>query len=105
MIEIRHQQTGEVLLAVPLTTLAGYKFKGRLNGADLANMMLPGVDFTLGNLSNVDFRESMLEDAVFLNSVLTNIQFEKAELANAVFFRSGDYWWAVPPVQFTQCSI
>jgi uncharacterized protein YjbI with pentapeptide repeats len=85
MIEILHQETGQVLLSLNVDTLAGYKFKGRLVWADLSNHMLPGVDFTLGNLSHVNFSESMMEEAVFFNAVLSMVHFEKSELAQADF--------------------
>jgi uncharacterized protein YjbI with pentapeptide repeats len=74
MIEIRHRESGNVLLRLPVDTLVGRNFKGkRLADADFANMLLSSTDFSHANLTTVDFHDAMLEEALSCNAVLTGV--------------------------------
>ena len=56
MIEIKHKETGKVLLELNVETLAGQKLDGReLSGADFSSMDLTGTSFHYAWLNDADW--------------------------------------------------
>ena len=66
MIDIRHKETGAVLLQVNAETMAGIQLSDEvLRGADLGGADLRGAQFRRACVIDVDLREANLENARF----------------------------------------
>jgi len=71
VVEIRHRETGQTLLAVEGDTLAGANlWEARLSGADLRNQDLRGAVLWRANLTNADLRGADLRGAILLGAIL-----------------------------------
>src|SRR5438445_11817482 len=65
MIEIKHKETGEVLLRVNANTLEGASLNGaNLKGADLRAVVRRKANLRGADLSDADHRDATLADAV-----------------------------------------
>jgi serine/threonine-protein kinase len=83
-VVIRHVQSGEVLLEVPASTLAGADLTAaQLAGADLQGMDLAKVSLAYANLRDADLRRANLAGARLAGCVLNDANLEEAVLARA----------------------
>ncbi len=86
MIQIRHRETGEVLLEVADDTLRGHTFDGaKLRGADLTPFDLTEVDFRNSDLTDADLRGVTGIKAVFKSALMRRALFIEANFIEADF--------------------
>jgi len=83
-IEIRHWESGEVLVRRQARSLEKHRFDGMdLRGADFAGWFLAGTSFYMCNLSGARFGTAMLIGATFRGSILADTDFDGADLTGA----------------------
>jgi hypothetical protein len=84
MIQIKHRQSGEVLLQKDLESLQGVRLDGaKLPGANLSAMNLAGIDFQNADLREADFSEANLSGANLQGAFLDGANFREATLNGA----------------------
>lgn len=82
MIEIKHKDTGELLLLVEADTLAGQFLEGaKLAGADLAHQDLRKADLQRADLRAADLRGCDLTEAMMLGVIMNGANCCDAQMA------------------------
>jgi uncharacterized protein YjbI with pentapeptide repeats len=86
MIDIRHKDTGALLLQVDAETMAGIQLSDQvLRGADLRGADLRGAQLRRAYVIDVDLREANLENARLNGADLTDVLLSGANLRGAHF--------------------
>jgi hypothetical protein len=86
MIDIRHRETGALLLQINAETMAGIQLSDQvLRGADLRGADLRGAQLRRAYVIDVDLREANLENARLNGADLTDVLLSGANLRGAHF--------------------
>jgi Pentapeptide repeats (8 copies) len=86
MIDIRHRETGALLLQINAETMAGIQLSDQvLRGADLRGADLCGAQLRRAYVIDVDLREANLENARLNGADLTDVLLSGANLRGAHF--------------------